>query len=168
MQFVAKHLDDKFYLEKGRVFTENSNIAHGLGVINPDNFSPYPKNPVIAKFFKEVGWVDELGSGIRNINKYNRIYSGEETEALLEFCNVAKRRQEIQEFVDIKSKNYFRRKILNPLIKGGLLSLTVPSKPTSPNQKYYSTRSFEIKSDPVVTQLVNQLKRLEIKLKILG
>lgn len=34
------------------------------------------KNPKIAKFFKEIGWVDELGSGVRNIYKYNKIYSG--------------------------------------------------------------------------------------------
>ncbi len=219
MQFVAKHLDDKFYLEKdqrislrdkifrevisnilihreflnpypakfvierNRVFTENSNKAHGFGLIDPNNFSPYPKNPIIAKFFKEIGWVDELGSGIRNINKYNKIYSSKEAEFiegdvfktiiplgnkstiqgsgqittdatiehnkeiedLFEFCKEPKSRQEIQEFVGLKSKSYFRRNVLNPLIKGGLLSLTVPDKPTSPNQKYYSTRSFEIK-----------------------
>lgn len=45
-------------------------------MIDPENFSPYPKNPKIAKFFKEIGWVDELGSGVRNIYKYNKIYSG--------------------------------------------------------------------------------------------
>jgi ATP-dependent DNA helicase RecG len=39
-------------------------------VIDPANFSPYPKNPVIAKFFKEIGRVDELGSGVRNTFKY--------------------------------------------------------------------------------------------------
>jgi len=38
----------------------------------------------------------------------------------------------------MKSRRYFREKILNPLIKGGLLKLTIPDKPTSPNQKYYT------------------------------
>jgi predicted HTH transcriptional regulator len=38
----------------------------GSGNIDPAFFSPYPKNPVIAKFFKEIGRADELGSGIRN------------------------------------------------------------------------------------------------------
>ena len=39
-----------------------------------------------------------------------------------------------------KHRGYFRRKILNPLIKGGLLKPTIPDKPTSPNQKYYSEK----------------------------
>lgn len=112
MQFIAKHLNDKFYLEgdqrislrdkifreaisnllihrefanpfpakliieKDRVYIENSNKSHGNGIIDPENFSPFPKNPTIAKLFKEIGWVEELGSGVRNIYKYSKIYSG--------------------------------------------------------------------------------------------
>jgi ATP-dependent DNA helicase RecG len=30
---------------------------------------------MIARFFKEIGWVDELGSGVRKISKYTRIYT---------------------------------------------------------------------------------------------
>jgi ATP-dependent DNA helicase RecG len=30
---------------------------------------------MIARFFKEIGWVDELGSGIRNIFKYASLYT---------------------------------------------------------------------------------------------
>ncbi|WP_338076057.1 Fic family protein [Acetobacterium wieringae] len=32
---------------------------------------------------------------------------------------------------------YFRKKILNPLINGGLLKMTKPEAPKSPNQKYH-------------------------------
>lgn len=212
MQFIAKHLNDKFYLEgdqrvslrdkifreaisnllihrefsnpfpaklvveKDRVYIENGNKPHGNGMIDPEDFSPYPKNPKIAKFFKEIGWVDELGSGVRNIYKYNKIYSGADPEfvegdvfktiiplttqastqattqattqaedvrddgikALLEFCSTPRTRNEMQEFMQLKNREYFRKKILNPLIKGNLLKLTMPDKPTSPNQKYYS------------------------------
>lgn len=42
------------------VYTENWIRLNGGGVIDTDNFSPFPKNPVIAKFFQEYGWVDEL------------------------------------------------------------------------------------------------------------
>lgn len=219
MQFIAKHLNDKFYLEKDqrvslrdkifrevvsnilvhrefsnpfpakivieseRVFVENSNKPHGNGIIDPANFSPFPKNPTIAKFFKEIGWVDELGSGVRNIYKYNKIYSGAEptfiegdvfktiiplisqhsdqasdqvsdqasdevsdqvnnqdnrTKEILKFCKTARSRSEIQDFLKIKSKRYLRTEILSPLIKGSLLKLTIPDKPTSPKQKYYT------------------------------
>jgi len=68
----------KLIIEKDRVFVENSNKSHGNGIIDPENFSPFPKNPTIAKFFKEIGWVDELGSEVINIYKYNKIYSGVE------------------------------------------------------------------------------------------
>ncbi|WP_296560165.1 RNA-binding domain-containing protein [uncultured Acetobacterium sp.] len=197
MQFIAKHLNDKFYLEgdqrvslrdkifreaisnllihrefsnpfpakllveRNRVYIENGNKPHGNGMIDPENFSPYPKNPKIAKFFKEIGWVDELGSGVRNIYKYNRIYSGadpefiegdvfktiipltvqatnhdtnqntvqdtnqdnEDIKGLLEFCRTPRTREEMQQFMGLNNRGHFRQKILNPLIKGGLLKM---------------------------------------------
>lgn len=64
----------KLIIEKDRVLAENWNRPHGGGAIDPANFSPYPKNPLIAKFFKEIGRVDELGSGVRNTFKYCGIY----------------------------------------------------------------------------------------------
>ena len=65
----------KIIIEKNRIYSENSNKPHGTGTINPDNFSPFPKNPVIARVFKEIGLADELGSGIRNLVKYGKFYS---------------------------------------------------------------------------------------------
>lgn len=62
----------------------------------------------------------------------------EEIKKLLEFCKVSRSRKEIQEFMGLSHRENFRTNILNPLIKGGLIKLTVPDKPTSPNQKYYS------------------------------
>ena len=112
MNFVAKHLNDNFYLEgdrrislrdkifrevvsnllihrefsnpfpakliieKGRVYIENGNKAHEIGVIDPSSILPYPKNPTLAKFFNDIGWADALGSGVRNTYKYSKIYSG--------------------------------------------------------------------------------------------
>ncbi|MEA3422789.1 MAG: putative DNA binding domain-containing protein [Bacillota bacterium] len=210
MQFIAKHLNDKFYLEgdqrvslrdkifreaisnllihrefsnlfpaklvveKDRVYIENGNKPHGNGMIDPEDFSPYPKNPKIAKFFKEIGWVDELGSGVRNIYKYNKIYSGADpefiegdvfktiipltpqdtpedttedtpqddarTHEILMFCKTPKSRQEIQDHIGVKDSSDFSKRFLNPLIKGGLLKRTLPNKPTSPKQKYFSER----------------------------
>lgn len=65
----------KFIIENHQVKTENANRPHGHGMINPADFTPYPQNPVIARFFKEIGRADELGSGVRNLYKYTRIYS---------------------------------------------------------------------------------------------
>ena len=112
MDFVAKHLPDKFHLENdqrinlrtnifrevvanllvhreytnayptsfiiyhNRVETENANNPHGEGPINLESFAPYPKNPSIAKFFIQLGRVDELGSGILNVNRFVKEYAG--------------------------------------------------------------------------------------------
>ena len=65
----------KIIIEKNRIYSENSNKPHHRGVIDINNFSPYPKNPVIARVFEEIGFADELGSGIRNLKKYVKIYS---------------------------------------------------------------------------------------------
>lgn len=65
----------KFIIEAHQVRAENWNKPHGSGNIDPANFSPYPKNPIIAKLFKEIGWVDELGSGVRNTYKYTELYT---------------------------------------------------------------------------------------------
>ena len=70
----------KLIIEKDCIKTENGNKARGIGVISLTDFVPYPKNPVIASFFKEIGWAEELGSGLRNIVKYSKIYSGSSPE----------------------------------------------------------------------------------------
>ena len=65
----------KLIIEKHAVITENANRPSGRGPLTPENFSPYPKNPVVARVFKEIGRADELGSGFRNISKYYTHYS---------------------------------------------------------------------------------------------
>ncbi len=111
MDFVARHLPDKFHLQgdqrislrtrifrevvaniiihreymnahpttfiiyRDRVETVNANNPHGNGLLLPDTFIPFPKNPIIAKFFIQLGRVDELGSGIINVYEYLKYYS---------------------------------------------------------------------------------------------
>ena len=41
---------------------------------------PNPKNPIIAAFFRNIGYADQLGSGVRKIFKYCKYYSGKEPE----------------------------------------------------------------------------------------
>ncbi|WP_456044336.1 hypothetical protein [Veillonella sp.] len=52
-------------------------MAHGMGLLALQNFEPFPKNPSISKVFREIGIVDELGSGMRNTYKYTQLYSGQ-------------------------------------------------------------------------------------------
>lgn len=70
----------KLIIERDRVRTENSNRPHGFGRLDPETFSPFPKNPVMARFFRQIGRADELGSGMRNLMKYGRAYGGADPE----------------------------------------------------------------------------------------
>ena len=72
----------KLIIERGQVRTENSNKPHGFGLINPETFSPFPKNPVIARFFREIGRADELGSGVRKLMRYGKAYGGSDPELI--------------------------------------------------------------------------------------
>lgn len=66
----------KFVIEKDNIYTENSNLPHGHGELQLNKFKAFPKNPAISKVFREIGYADELGSGMRNTNKYTKLYSG--------------------------------------------------------------------------------------------
>lgn len=72
----------KMVIEKTQVRVENANRAFYNGTITPDNLEPNPKNPVIAAFFRNIGFADQLGSGVRNLYKYSRVYSGKDPEFL--------------------------------------------------------------------------------------
>lgn len=66
----------QFVIEKDKIYTKNSNLPHGHGELQLNKFEPFPKNPFISKIFREIGFADELGSGMRNTNKYTKLYSG--------------------------------------------------------------------------------------------
>jgi ATP-dependent DNA helicase RecG len=72
----------KLIIERGRVRTENSNRPHGFGLIDASNFTPFPKNPIIGRFFREIGRADELGSGVRKLMKYGNKYGAQNPELL--------------------------------------------------------------------------------------
>ena len=66
----------QFVIERDKLYTKNSNLPHGHGELQLNKFEPFPKNPPISKVFRKIGYADELGSGMRNTNKYTKLYSG--------------------------------------------------------------------------------------------
>jgi ATP-dependent DNA helicase RecG len=72
----------KIIIERERIVTENWNLPKTQGRIDPNAFTPYPKNPLLANFFINIGRADVLGSGVRNLYKYTKIYSGGEPELI--------------------------------------------------------------------------------------
>lgn len=65
----------KVIIEKDWLKTENWCIPRRHGNIMSDEFTPYPKNPLIQQFFANIGRTDTIGSGVRNLYKYTPIYS---------------------------------------------------------------------------------------------
>ncbi len=66
----------RLIIEYSRVVTENANRPHGFGDLSLSTFAPFPKNPVIGAFFREIFRADELGSGMRKMMKYGKLYGG--------------------------------------------------------------------------------------------
>lgn len=56
------------------MYSENGNLANGNGVLNLSQFDPFPKNPPIAKVFREVSLANELGFGMYSTYKYTKLY----------------------------------------------------------------------------------------------
>lgn len=65
----------KLVIEKSVLRTENWSKSRFSGRLTLDAFSPYPKNPLLASFFVNIGRADTLGSGMRNLYKYTGLYS---------------------------------------------------------------------------------------------
>lgn len=55
---------------------------------------------------------------------------------LMEYLEEPRTRKELQNFCNYSSRDYFRTKILKPLIDAGIVDLTIPDKPQSSKQKY--------------------------------
>lgn len=66
----------RFVIEDAQMFTDNANRALRYGTITPENLEPMSKNPIIANFFHQIGLADELGSGVRNLYRFTKLYSG--------------------------------------------------------------------------------------------
>ena len=64
----------------------------------------------------------------------------EKVEQVLAFCVEPKNRDEIMNHLGLKHREHFRSDILLPMIEAGMLSLTIPDKPTSPKQKYVTKK----------------------------
>lgn len=76
------HFPARFVIEREKVFFENANKPHQFGIISITDFTPFPKNPVISSFFRQIHYAEELGSGFKKIAKYANAYFG--TEPLIQ------------------------------------------------------------------------------------
>jgi ATP-dependent DNA helicase RecG len=67
-----------------RVEVKNASVPAMQGPIDPRSFYSHPKNPRIASFFKEIGRVEELGTGVRNVSRLSKLYAGGRSAVFVE------------------------------------------------------------------------------------
>ena len=60
----------------------------------------------------------------------------DQDDKLFKFCSTPRSIKEIMEFLEVKHRTYLRKTVLAPLLESGKLVLTIPEKPSSPNQRY--------------------------------
>ncbi len=125
--------------------TRNPFLANAIEVIDVTE-NRYSGIPTVYSAMKNVGLPEpkfENERGVFRVTLYNGTEitpppSGNEAD-LLTFCQTPRTRAELEEhFKGRLSINYLMSQIVHPLVESGKLKLTIPDKPKSKNQRYYS------------------------------
>lgn len=131
-----------------------------LGKVQPDT-----RNPVLASELEVLGITENRYSGIPTIRKELEKYNLAEPEFLDErgsfivkfykeikpemkqdenensivlFCRTPRTRKEICEYLGLSSVTYAIQKHIMPLVEAGQIKMSIPNKPKSPKQLFYS------------------------------
>ena len=91
---------------------------------------------------REPKFADERGSFTVTFYKSENISRTEpeleEVNNLLQFCRTPRTRKEICEYLGLSSITYAIQTHVMPLVESGKMKMTIPEKPKSPRQLYYS------------------------------
>lgn len=128
--------------------TRNPVLATALEVLGVTE-NRYSGIPTIRKAMNEYGlpepmFQEERGNFIvkfykESKNKTGVEYDGnEETVNLLLFCKTPRTRKEICDYLGLSSVTYAIQKHVMPLVENGLIHLSIPEKPSSQKQLFYS------------------------------
>lgn len=125
--------------------TRNPFLANALEVMDITE-NRYSGIPTVYAAMKKAELPEpkfENERGVFRVTLYNSVEAahapnGKET-GLLEFCRTPRTRTEIeQHFQGRLTRNYLMSHIVRPLVESGRLKQTIPDKPKSKNQRYYS------------------------------
>jgi ATP-dependent DNA helicase RecG len=127
--------------------TRNPFIANALEILG-ETENRYSGIPTIINAMKEYGLPEpkfESERGIFRVTLYNQkiqetILDSAEEE-IINFCKIPKSRAEIEKLFNGRfSIAYVMSKYIHPMVKKGILKLTIPNAPKSKNQKYVAER----------------------------
>lgn len=107
----------------------------------------YSGIPTMRRYMKEYGLPEPRFENRRNefvVTFFNKSETKREEDEmenntnLLDFCRQPRSRQEIADFLGIKTVVYAIQTFVYPLVEEGKLAMTMPTKPRSKNQKYFT------------------------------
>lgn len=104
----------------------------------------YSGIPTIRREMKEYGLPAPVFENRRNefvvtlLNSHKKLPSNEKGRDLISFCRTPKSRKEIADYMGIRTVTFVTSEYIQPLLKSGQLKMTIPDKPRSKKQKYYS------------------------------
>ena len=126
--------------------TRNPFLAGALEIMEITE-NRYSGIPTVLAAMKEAGLPApkfESERGVFRVTLYNSGYvntpaDNSEEAKLLNFCKTPRSRAELSDFYEGQlSINYVMTKLVHPLIADGRLKMTLPDKPKSKKQRYYS------------------------------
>jgi ATP-dependent DNA helicase RecG len=127
-------------LGKIQADTRNPVIAAALEVLGVTE-NRYSGIPTIRRAMEAYNllppeFLDERGSFI--VKFYKKNIAQNQSDELVDFCRTPRSRQEICDFLGIKTPFYAIKQYVQPLIDSGKIKLLIPDVPGSHKQKYYS------------------------------
>lgn len=130
-------------LGKVQADTRNPVLASALEVLGLTE-NRYSGIPTIRREMKEyhlmpAEFLDERGSFIVKFHK-KTIVVHDDNNAIVEFCKTPRSRQELCEFLGVKTPSYAIKQYVQPLIESGRIKLLFPDAPKSSKQRYYSVQ----------------------------
>jgi ATP-dependent DNA helicase RecG len=96
---------------------------------------PDPKFESTRGVFRVTLYNAQAGRAASDKADHNDLYT-----QLIRFCKTPRSRAELAQELQLSSLSYMMSRYINPLLASGKLKMTVPDKPKSRNQKYFSAR----------------------------
>ena len=126
--------------------TRNPVLASALEVLNitENRYSGIPTIRMEMEKYnlKEPEFLDQRGSFIVKFYKEEKLEQNdsinEEQNGLIMFCKTPRTRKEICEYLELTSPSYAIKKYIMPLVEEGKIKMSIPEKPKSQKQLYYS------------------------------
>ena len=135
-----------------------------LGIARPDLRNPalaifaevmtaaenrYSGIPTMRRAMREFGLPEPKFENRRNefvVTFYNDFNIQKESEKpagdLLDYCRTPRTRQEIADFLGVKTAYYAMKYYVKPFLDSGCMLMTIPDKPKSAKQKYYTVQQL--------------------------